>query len=89
MVGENVAIVKDKAPDTTESGIILHKVSDKRSYATGIVASVGPRVTEDIKIGDRVIYNQHGQGHHSAGYTVLNFKEVYATIDHDEDVKWN
>lgn len=50
---------------TTEAGIIYNEVVKSR-YIWGTVAAIGDKLTEDIRVGDRVLWDRtqnKGQGH--------------------------
>jgi len=49
----------------TEAGIIYNEVVKSR-YIWGTVAAIGDKLTEDIRVGDRVLWDRtqnKGQGH--------------------------
>jgi co-chaperonin GroES (HSP10) len=49
----------------TEAGIIYNEVV-KTQYIWGTVAAIGDKITEDIRVGDRVLWDRtknQGQGH--------------------------
>ena len=49
----------------TESGVIYNEVVRSR-YIWGTVAAIGDKLTEDIRVGDRVLWDRtqnKGQGH--------------------------
>jgi co-chaperonin GroES (HSP10) len=49
----------------TEAGIIYNEVVKTR-YVWGTVAAIGDKITEDIRVGDRVLWDRtqnKGQGH--------------------------
>jgi co-chaperonin GroES (HSP10) len=49
----------------TEAGIIYNEVVKTR-YVWGTVAAIGDKLTEDIRVGDRVLWDRtqnKGQGH--------------------------
>jgi co-chaperonin GroES (HSP10) len=49
----------------TEAGIIYNEVVKTR-YIWGTVAAIGDKLTEDIRVGDRVLWDRtqnKGQGH--------------------------
>jgi co-chaperonin GroES (HSP10) len=49
----------------TEAGIIYNEVV-KTQYIWGTVAAIGDKITEDIKVGDKVLWDRtqnKGQGH--------------------------
>lgn len=50
---------------TTEAGIIYNEIVKTR-YVWGTVAAIGDKLTEDIRVGDRVLWDRtqnKGQGH--------------------------
>jgi len=49
----------------TEAGIIYNEVV-KNQYIWGTVAAIGDKITEDIQVGDKVLWDRtknQGQGH--------------------------
>ena len=53
----------------TEAGIIYNEVIRSR-YIWGTVAAIGDKLTEDIRVGDRILWDRtqnKGQGHEDKG----------------------
>ena len=56
--GDRIVVKQDDAQETTKSGIILTSQAQQKPYS-GVVESVGDKVTEDISIGDHIIYSRY------------------------------
>ncbi len=57
-MGDRVLLKKDEAVEKTASGLLL-AASAKEESTMATVLAVGSAVTEDIKVGDRVIYSKY------------------------------
>lgn len=57
-MGDRVLLKKDEAVEKTASGLLL-AASAKEESTMATVLAVGSAVTEEIKVGDRVIYSKY------------------------------
>ncbi len=75
-----VVAVKEEAPTTTKSGILLGEAKEKPAYA--VVESVGPEV-ETVKKGDKIIYKEYSTTDvkiEGVDYIILNEEDILATL---------
>ncbi|WP_301421194.1 co-chaperone GroES [Mammaliicoccus lentus] len=84
-LGDRIIIEKTEKEQTTASGIVLTDSAQEQSNE-GKVVAVGPgkrledgtRLTVDVSIGDRVVYQQY------AGTEVKRDKETYIILSEDD-----
>ncbi|MDO5376444.1 co-chaperone GroES [Staphylococcus rostri] len=90
-LGSRIVIEKKEQEQTTKSGIVLTD-SAKESSNEGEVVAVGPgrlldngqRVTPEVQVGDRVVFQQYGGTEvkrNDKKYLVLDAEEVLAIIE--------
>jgi len=80
VLGERVLVRRD-APE--EDGHILMPHNVKKKPKTGIILSVGPKVTEEVKVGNRVVFNEF------AGYfleTSQDFEESDLIVMRQDEI---
>lgn len=77
-VGKNVMLLRDFGGEkTTESGIIYNEKVTSRLVWSKVI-SVGDGVTEDIKIGDRALWDiTKIKGNHYKEYDIVHQDHIY------------
>jgi chaperonin GroES len=58
-LGTRLTIAPDPAKEHNSYGLELPESSVEKPVS-GTVLTIGPKVSPDIKVGDRVVYNQYG-----------------------------
>jgi len=83
LLGDRMLVVMDKPEEVTKSGIILAPSAQKEAQI-GTVVLLGSEISEDIKLGDRLVYTKYGLQdfeHDGTTYYLLNAEDVLAIIE--------
>ena len=90
-IGNRVVIEKKEREQTTKSGIVLTDSAKEKSnegevvaVGTGRVLDNGQRVEPEVRVGDRVVFQQSAGTEIKRGetaYLVLNEDEILAIIE--------
>lgn len=90
-IGNRVVIEKKEREQTTKSGIVLTDSAKEKSnegevvaVGTGRVLDNGQRVEPEVRVGDRVVFQQYAGTEVKRGettYLVLNEDEILAIIE--------
>lgn len=90
-IGNRVVIEKKEREQTTKSGIVLTDSAKEKTnegevvaVGTGRVLDNGQRVEPEVRVGDRVVFQQYAGTEIKRGetaYLVLNEDEILAIIE--------
>jgi chaperonin GroES len=84
--GTRVIIKADDEIEQTAAGIIIPETARERPQF-GTVLQVGPKVTEDVKVGDRVVYGKNAGVPLLIGnvqFFVMQERELFMVLDQGE-----
>lgn len=79
-LADRVVAVKDLAPTTTKSGILLGDAKEQPIYA--VVESIGPDV-KSIKKGDKIIFKEYSTTNiklDDTEYIIVKAEDILATL---------
>ena len=77
---DNVIVKKDDSEEKSKTGIIVG--SDDNPALVGVVISVGKDLTEEIKVGDKIMYAPFS-GRELGGFLILSEHDIMGVIEED------
>jgi chaperonin GroES len=88
--GSRLIVKADEAEEKSKGGIIIPEtVRERPQYGT--VLAIGIGVTEDIKLGDKVMFGKHAGVPlviQDVTFHIMQEREIFMTIDEDEIKKF-
>lgn len=84
VLGERVLIKYEKVSNILKSGIIIPSRQEKETTTVGIVVSIGSKVSEEIKPGDKVFFSANAGTSIQANdkdFAILFEKDVLCVIE--------
>ena len=85
-LGARVVIKKMEAEEKTEAGLLLSGTAKEKPQQAEVLA-VGPGTKDEpmeLKVGDIVVFSRYGGSelkYHGVEYTIINQKDILATIE--------
>ena len=81
-LNNNVILKKEKAENTTASGIVLTSVKEEKNQAN--VVAVGSKCDEQLKAGMKVIYKEYSTTSFEDGeeeYLIISDENILAIVE--------
>ena len=81
-LGDRVVIKQVEAEETTKSGIVIPTTAKEQPQIAEVLA-IGEEVTEELKVGDKVIFSKYGGTEvkiDGEELTILKLEDILAVV---------
>lgn len=82
-LGDRVVIKQVEAEETTKSGIVIPTTAKEQPQIAEVLA-IGEEVTEELKVGDKVIFSKYGGTEvkiDGQELTILKLEDILAVVE--------